>query len=90
MTVGVTESSTEEQARWIDRQGALLDAAAAAAVFQLTFTDLDEESGWPAGIAPFARLGLVDAGLAAKPALSRWDAAFARERRAIQRRPASQ
>ena len=90
VTVGVTESSTEEQARWIDRQGALLDAAAAAAVFQLTFTDLDEESGWPAGIAPFARLGLVDAGLAAKPALSRWDAAFARERRAIQRRPASQ
>ncbi len=80
VTVGAAESSPEEQARWIDRQVALLDAAAAEAVFQLTFTDLDEQSGWPPGIAPFARLGLVDAALNPKLALARWDAVFARPR----------
>jgi hypothetical protein len=33
---------------------------------------------WPAGIAPFASLGLVDINLQPKPALGPWDAAFAR------------
>ncbi len=80
VTVGAAESSPEEQARWMDRQVTLLDAAGAEAVFQLTFTDLDVQGGWPAGIAPFASLGLVDAAFSAKPALARWDAAFARER----------
>ena len=80
VTVGAAESSLAEQARWIDRQVSLLDEAGAEAAFQLTFTDLDEQSGWPAGIGPFARLGLVDAAFSPKPALARWDAAFARVR----------
>ena len=36
--------------------------------FQITFTDLDT-GALPAGIAPFASLGLVDTELQAKPAL---------------------
>ncbi|MGH7515884.1 MAG: hypothetical protein ACREOC_00225 [Gemmatimonadales bacterium] len=80
VTVGAAESSPEEQARWIDRQVALLDAAGVDAVFQLTFADLDEPGGWPVGIAPFARLGLVDPAFNPKPALARWDAAFTRVR----------
>src|SRR6185503_5130346 len=40
-SVGALQSSLEIQARYIRRQGELLDAAKAAAVFQLTFTDLD-------------------------------------------------
>ena len=77
---GVT-SSPEKQARWIARQMELLDRAGAAAVFQITFTDLDLSSfPVPAGsILPlFAQLGLVDTGYAAKPALAVWDQAFAR------------
>jgi hypothetical protein len=79
-TVGATESSPEEQSRWIERETALLDAAGAVAFFQLSYTDLDE-GAWPTGIAPFARLGLVDAAFNPKPALARWDAVFARVRR---------
>ena len=77
---GVT-SSPEKQARWITRQMELLDRAGAAAVFQITFTDLDLSSfPVPAGsILPlFAQLGLVDTSYAAKPALAVWDQAFAR------------
>jgi len=77
---GVT-SSPEKQARWIARQMELLDRARAAAVFQITFTDLDLSSfPVPDGsILPlFAQLGLVDTGFTAKPALAVWDRAFAR------------
>ncbi|HET8624988.1 MAG TPA: hypothetical protein VFM14_15605 [Gemmatimonadales bacterium] len=58
----------------------MVNAAAAEAVFQLTFTDLDVQGGWPAGIAPFASLGLVDVAFAPKPALARWDAVVSRPR----------
>jgi hypothetical protein len=49
--------------------------------FQITFTDLDLATfNLPAGsILPFfAALGLVDASLAAKPALAAWDATYRR------------
>jgi hypothetical protein len=71
------ESSPDEQRRYIVRQAEMLDNARAEAWFQLTFTDLDT-SAFPAGIVPFARLGLVDGTLQPKPALQAWDAAFAR------------
>jgi hypothetical protein len=74
-------STPAEQARYIARQTALLDAAGAAAVFQLTFTDLHPSIFPPGSILPlFATLGLVDTALAPKPALATWDAAFARPR----------
>lgn len=80
-SVGGQTSSPAEQARYITRQLALLDAAGAAAVFQLTFTDLHPSIFPPGSILPlFATLGLVDTALAPKPALAAWDAAFARPR----------
>ncbi len=80
-TVGTIVSSPAKQARWIRRQTELLDRAHAAAVFQLTFTDLDPSVIPPGSILPlFATLGLVDANLAAKPALAAWDSTFARPR----------
>jgi hypothetical protein len=80
-SVGGVSSTPLEQARWIDRQMRLLDEARALFVFQLTFTDLDLTGVPlpPGSILPlFAALGLVDANLVPKPALARWDAAFAR------------
>jgi len=82
-SVGGIVSSPDEQARWITRHIQLLDEARALFVFQLTFTDLDLTGVPlpPGSILPlFAALGLVDASLAAKPALAKWDAAFARPR----------
>ena len=72
-------SSPEEQRRYILRQAEILDAAAAVGVFQITFTDLDPAFFPPGTILPFfASLGLVDADLNPKPALSAWDTVFAR------------
>ena len=82
-SVGSVTSTPLKQARWISRQVRLLDEARALFVFQLTFTDLDLTGVPlpPGSILPlFAALGLVDANLAAKPALAQWDAAFARPR----------
>lgn len=77
-------SSPEKQARYIRRQLELLAAAQAAAVFQLTFTDLDLAASPPqppGSILPlFAALGMVDTQLRPKPALAVWDSAFARRR----------
>jgi hypothetical protein len=77
--VGGVTSDLIKQQRWINRQMQLLDEADALFVFQLTFTDLDL-AAWPGGpaLSLFARLGLVDIALNPKPALSAWDAAFAR------------
>lgn len=81
-TVDTFVSSEDEQRRYIRRQSRLLDEANAIAVFQLTFTDLDMNSfpPQPPGsiLYLFARLGLVDMDLNPKPALSAWDAIFAR------------
>jgi hypothetical protein len=60
-----------------------LDNARAAAVFQLTFTDLDLSAAPPPPgsiLTVFAALGLVDTQLRAKPALAVWDSIFARRR----------
>ena len=72
-------SSPEKQARWIKRQMELADRAHLAAVFQITFTDVDL-SGFPgpANLALFAQLGLVDTSFRPKPALAEWDSAFQR------------
>jgi hypothetical protein len=77
------QSSPEMQARYIRRQAELLDAADAAAVFQLTFTDLDIGTipQPPGSILPlFAALGMVDTQLRPKPALAAWDSVFVRRR----------
>lgn len=76
-------SSPQKQSRYITRHAQLQDTARTVAWFQITFTDLDEAAyGAPPGqLTPFSHLGLVDLNLAAKPALSTWDAIFARPRR---------
>ena len=74
------ESSLELQSRYIRRQAALLASVNAAAVFQLTFTDLDLAAipQPPGSILPiFAALGMVDTRLQPKPALAVWDSVFA-------------
>jgi hypothetical protein len=75
-TLGTLVSSEDEQRRYIVRQRELLDAVGAAAVFQLTFTDLDVPP--TSNVWLFARLGLVDVDLGPKAALAAWDAIFAR------------
>ncbi len=81
ITVGSVVSSPAVQARYITRQLALLDAAHARAVFQLTFYDLDLTGVTlpPGSILPlFTHLGLADSAMHAKRALATWDGAFAR------------
>ena len=83
-SAGTIISSPEEQTRYMRRQARMLDSAHASAVFQLTFTDLDIPSlNLPPGsILPlFASLGLVDAELRPKAALSVWDSLYAVRRR---------
>ena len=80
-SLGAIASSADEQRRYIERHVRILDAARAAAWFQITFTDLDLPALGlpPASILPlFAANGLVDVNLAPKPALAAWDAAFDR------------
>ena len=79
-TVSSTVTSPEMQRRYIVKQGQMLDDAGAKAWFQITFTDLDL-TYYPAGVAPFAYLGLVDLSFTPKPALAEWDAYFKRPRR---------
>jgi hypothetical protein len=72
----------ESQRRYIARHARILDRAGAIGWFQITFTDLDVAAlGLPPGAQIFASLGLVDTDLQSKPALSEWDAVFARPRR---------
>jgi hypothetical protein len=79
--VGAVGSTPALQARYIGRQGELLRGLGAAALFQITFTDLDTSAFPPptgAGLVPFAHLGLVDSALGPKPALGAWDSLLAR------------
>jgi hypothetical protein len=81
---GYAESTPQKQARYIRTQARLLTAAHALGWYQLEFADLDL-AAWPpqppGSILPlFASLGLVDANLAAKPALAPWDSVFALHR----------
>jgi len=82
---GITVTSDEaKQARWWRRQIALADHAGLSGLYPLNFTDLDLASfppQPPGSILPlFARIGLVDPDLNAKPSLAVWDSAFARIR----------
>jgi hypothetical protein len=80
VAAGGVGSTPELQARYIRRQAEILDAAQAAAVFQITFTDLDLSASPPppGSVLPlFAHLGLVDSALAPKPALAVWDSVLA-------------
>jgi hypothetical protein len=82
VTVSPTATSPEMQRRYIERHEAILDKINAIGWFQITFTDIDLAAiGLPPSAAPFAYLGLVDVNLQPKPALSAWDAAFARPKR---------
>jgi hypothetical protein len=77
-SAGAIVSSPETQTRYIRRQARMLDSAHARAVFQLTFADLDTQSGgFPPGILPFAFLGMVDTQLRPKPVLTVWDSLYA-------------
>lgn len=83
VAVGGFVSTPAEQARYIDRQGLLLDSAHARGVFQLTFYDLDlsADPPPPGSILPlFTHLGLADSAGNAKPALAHWDRLRARPR----------
>jgi hypothetical protein len=76
---GVT-STPDLQRRYIRRHAEILDQAGAAAVFQITFTDLDLSAAPtpPGSVLPlFTHLGLVDSVLAPKPALAVWDSVLA-------------
>jgi len=81
-TVGVA-SNPQMQSRYIARHAKIQDQAGTVGWFQITFTALDEAAyGAPPGqLTPFTKLGLVDVNLSPKPALSAWDAVFARPRR---------
>jgi hypothetical protein len=77
---GAVASTPELQARYIRRHAQILDHAAAVALFQITFTDLDLSAEPPpqGSVLPlFAHLGLVDSALGPKPALSTWDSLLA-------------
>jgi hypothetical protein len=76
-------SDPDKQRRYIVKQAALCDRVGAIGWMQIPFTDIDLASLPPpynTSVAPFAYLGLVDATLRPKPALSAWDAVFARPR----------
>lgn len=76
---GIT-SDAAEQSRYVARAADLLDMAQAIAWFQISFTDLDV-AAYSADVVSFADLGMVTTTLDAKPALTGWDAEFARPRR---------
>jgi len=78
-SIGGIVSSPDMQRRYIERQAALLDRVRAVGWFQITFTDLDSIFFPPGTSLPlFAYNGLVDKDLNPKPALSSWDAFYAR------------
>lgn len=83
-SVSTVVSDPQKQAAYFRRQAALLDQANALYVFQLTFTDLDLSSfppPLPSNLSFFAFLGLVEADLDPKPALSVWDSLYSLKRR---------
>jgi hypothetical protein len=74
-------SSPAVQRRYFDRNAELLASVNAISWFQLTYSDIELHSLAPslaAGLLPFSRLGVVDTLLTPKPALTSWDAQFAR------------
>lgn len=81
VSLGGIVSSRAKQARYLTRQGLLLDSARAIGLFQLTFADFDLSAipVPPGSTLPlFAHVGVVDSALGPKPALAVWDSLFAR------------
>ena len=81
VAVGAVASSPAMQSRYIDRHARVLDAAGAAGLFQITFTDLDLSAfppPVPANLVLFSHLGLVDSVLNPKPSLAAWDSILSR------------
>ena len=80
-SVPTLSSSPDKQARYIKKQAALLDSVQARAWLHLMFADPDL-STFPQPIPPnlplFASIGLTDSDFNPKPALTEWDALFAR------------
>lgn len=82
-SVGGVVSTPQKQARYWRHHERILDSAKVAALFQLTYTDLDVESfGVPPGSALpiFAFNGLVDVDFGPKSTLATYDSIFARPR----------
>ncbi len=83
--VGTIVSNADKQARYIRRHAALLDSVQAQAWLQLLYADLDLNA-WPKphpeNLPLFAGIGLTDTNFVGKPALTEWDALFARRRTA--------
>lgn len=82
-SVGGVQSTPEKQVRYLRHQERMLDSAKVAALFQLTFTDLDVESfGVPPGSALpiFALNGFVGVDFTPKLSLATYDSIFARPR----------
>ena len=82
-SVANVTTSQQTQADYIDRHAALLDSVSAVACLQLQYADIDIASlspPIPVNLPLFGSIGLADAQFAAKPALARWDALFARQR----------
>lgn len=78
---GTRLSSTALQSRYITRHATLLDSVSAWGVTQLLFGDPDQAQlpqPIPDNLLPFLTLGMANADLVAKPALTQWDALFAR------------
>lgn len=80
--VGSVQSTPEKQARYITAHARLLDSISARGLIQLLFADLDLSS-WPpplpANLPLFTSIGLTDSDFHAKPALTAWEALFARK-----------
>jgi hypothetical protein len=79
--VGSTPASPDAQARYLRKQGDLLDSVSAEGVVQTLFADIDLSSippPVPPTLPAFAAIGLTGSDFAAKPALAVWDGLFAR------------
>jgi hypothetical protein len=78
---GTVASTPALQARWIERNAALLDAVRAQGWLHLMFADIDLASvppPVPPNLPLFATIGLADSQFNPKPALAAWDALHAR------------
>ena len=78
-SVGAGVSSPAMQARYLERQGELLDSVDAILWLHLLFADPDL-STWPPPIPPnlplFTSIGLCGSSFGPKPALAIWDELF--------------
>lgn len=80
-SVGAGTGSEQKQARYVARQGELLDSIDAVMWLHLLFADPDLTT-WPqpipANLPLFTNIGVTNSDFSAKQALAAWDALFAR------------